>query len=161
MNPDVDLTTAYVGTLNDVARGKEAALAQISTDENVNFHIADEAGAGVIDACQEKGVYAIGFGFDQNFLASETVLTSFTVNYQNLMVEGVKKILDGEFTGDIQAYGLEAGAVDLAPYFGTVPDHVADKIEQVQQDIITGNADVPRIDVPPAQQGECPTKWPG
>lgn len=149
VNPDVEATTAYIGTLDDVARAKEAALAQISTDVDVIFHIANEAGVGVIDACKDQGKYAIGFGFDQNSLAPETVITSFTVSYANLMVEGVKKILNGEFVGEIQKYGLEAGAVDISPYHGTVPDDVAAKMDEVRQEIISGSADVPRIDVPP------------
>jgi basic membrane lipoprotein Med (substrate-binding protein (PBP1-ABC) superfamily) len=65
------------------------------------------------------------------------------------MVEGVKRILDGTFVGEIQKYGLEVGAVDISPYHGTVPDDVAAEIEKVRQDIIDGNVDVPRIDVPP------------
>ncbi len=149
VNSDAEATTAYIGTLDDVARAKEAALAQISTDVDVIFHIANEAGVGVIDGCQEKGVYAIGFGFDQNSLAPETVLTSFIVDYGTLMVEGVKRILAGDFAGEIQMYGLEVGAVDIAPYHGTVPDDVAAQVEQVRQDIISGKAEVPRIDVPP------------
>jgi basic membrane protein A len=149
VNPDVEATTAYIGTLDDVARGKEAGLAQISTGVDVIFHIANEAGVGVIEACKDEGAYAIGFGFDQNSLAPETVLTSFTVSYSALMVEGVKRILDGTFVGEIQKYGLEVGAVDISPYHGTVPDDVASEIEKVRQDIIDGNVDVPRIDVPP------------
>jgi len=150
-NADVEATTAYIGTLDDVARGKEAGLAQISTDVDVIFHIANEAGVGVIDASKDKGTYAIGFGFDQNSLAPETVLTSFTVNYDTLMLEGVKRILDGKFVGEIQKYGLDVGAVDISPYHGTVPDDVAEQIENVRQEIIEGTVDVPRIDVPPQE----------
>ena len=149
VNPDVEATTAYIGTLDDVARAKEAGLAQISTGVDVIFHIANEAGVGVIDACKDKGAYAIGFGFDQNTLAPDTVLTSFTVDYGKLMLEGVRRIINGEFVGEIQKYGLEVGAVDIAPYHGTVPDDVAERIEQVRQDVIAGTADVPRIDAPP------------
>jgi basic membrane protein A len=149
VKPDVETTTAYIGTLDDVAKAKEAGLAQISTGTDVLFHIANEAGVGVIEAAKDKGAYAIGFGFDQNSLAPETVLTSFLVDYGALMVGGVKRILDGTFVGEIQKYGLEAGAVDIAPYHDTVPDDVAKQIDQVRQDIISGKVKVPRIDVPP------------
>jgi len=149
VNPDVEATTAYIGTLDDVARGKEAALAQISTGVDVIFHIANEAGVGVIEGAKEEGVYAIGFGFDQNSLAPETVLTSFTVSYPAMMVEGVKRILNDEFVGEIQKYGLEVGAVDIADYHGTVPDDVAAEIEKIRQEIIAGTVEVPRIDAPP------------
>jgi basic membrane protein A len=151
VNPDVEATTAYIGTLDDVARAKEAGLAQISTGVDVIFHIANEAGVGVIEACADEDAYAIGFGFDQNSLAPETVLTSFTVNYDTLMLEGVKRIVNGEFVGEIQKYGLDVGAVDISPYHGTVPDDVAEQVDQVRQDIIEGKAEVPRIDVPPQE----------
>lgn len=149
VNPAVVATTAYIGTLDDVAKGKEAALAQISTGVDVVFHIADAAGVGVIQACQEKGVYAVGFGGDQNSLAPQTVLTTFSVSYKALMVEAVRKIQQGKFEGTIQKYGLAVKAVDLAPYHGLVPDSVAQKVEQLRQDIIAGKVQVPRVDVPP------------
>jgi basic membrane protein A len=149
VNPQVEATTAYIGTLDDPAKGKEAALAQISTGADVIFHIADNAGVGVIQACQEKGVYAVGFGADQNSLAPQTVLTTFSVSYPALLVEAVKRIQAGKFEGTIQQYGLAVKAVDLTPYYGLVPDDVAQKIEQLRQDIIAGKVDIPRVDVPP------------
>jgi len=150
VNPGVQVTTTYIGTLDDVARGKEAALAQISTGVDVIFHIADAAGVGVIQACEEQKVYAIGFGFDQNPLAPQTVLTSFTVSYRTLLLEAVRRILAGQFEGTIQRYGLATGVVDLAPYHGLVPDEVAKRVEQIRQDIISGRVTVPRIDTPPS-----------
>jgi basic membrane protein A len=149
VNPNVEATTTYIGTLDDIAKGKEAALALISTDVDVVFHIADAAGVGVIQACQEKGVYAIGFGADQNSLAPETVLTTFSVSYSALMVGAVRRIEEGKFVGEVQQYGLADGAVSLAPYHGLVPDDIAAKIDQMRQDIIDGKIEVPRIDVPP------------
>jgi basic membrane lipoprotein Med (substrate-binding protein (PBP1-ABC) superfamily) len=148
-NPQAEGTTIYIGTLDDPAKGKEAALAQISTGADVVFHIADNAGVGVIQACQEKGVYAVGFGADQNSLAPETVLTTFSVSYPALMVEAVRRIQDGKFEGTIQAYGLAVKAVDLTSYHGLVPDDVAGKIELLRQDIIDGKVEIPRVDVPP------------
>lgn len=149
VNPQVQATTSYIGTLDDPAKGKEAALAQISTGADVAFHIADNAGVGVIQACQEKGVYAIGFGADQNPLAPKTVLTTFTVSYPALMVEAVRRIQEGKFEGTIQKYGLSVKAVDLTSFHDLVPNDVAQKIEQLRQDIIAGKVPIPRIDVPP------------
>jgi len=149
VNPNVKATTAYIGSLVDVAKGKEAAIAQISTGVDTVFHIANEAGVGVIQACREASGYAVGFAFDQNSLAPKTVITSVLSSYRILLVEAIRRILDGKFKGEIQKYGLETGVMDISPYHGLVPDELAKKVQQIREDIVAGKIDIPRISIPP------------
>ena len=69
VNPDIEVTTVYIGSFEDVATAKEAAFAQFSAGVDVIFHIADAAGIGVVQAAEEEGVWAIGWGLDQNSIA--------------------------------------------------------------------------------------------
>jgi basic membrane protein A len=151
VNPKCQATTVYIGTLNDVAKAKEAALAQLSVGSDIVFHIANEAGLGVLQACKEQGKFAIGFGYDQNPDAPAVVLTSFTSSYQKLLLGGAKRVLDGKFEGSIQKYGLSTGVVDTSPYHGLVPADVATKVDVVRAEIIAGKVAIPRIDVPPSK----------
>lgn len=145
VNPNIQVTIVYIGSFEDVAKAKEAALAQISAGTDVIFHIADAAGVGIIQACQEKGIWAIGWGLDQNHLAPQTVLTSMLFSGGDLLFDDVQKVIDGTWTGEQRLYGLATGVVGLADYHGLVPADVAAKVEQVKQDIISGKIQVPYI----------------
>jgi basic membrane protein A len=145
VNPNIQVTIVYIGSFEDVAKAKEAALAQISAGTDIIFHIADAAGVGIIQACQEKGIYAIGWGLDQNHLAPQTVITSMLFSGGDLLFDDVKKVIDGTWTGEQRLYGLATGVVGLADYYGLVPADVAAKVEQAKQDIISGKVVVPYI----------------
>ncbi len=143
--PDVEVTIVYVGSFEDVSLAKEAALAQASAGVDVVFHIADAAGIGVIQACEEAGIWAIGWGLDQNHLAPDTVLTSMLFNGAKLLLQDVQKVVDGTWTGEVRLYGLETGVVNIADFHGLVPDDIASQVEQTKSDIIAGDIEVPYI----------------
>jgi basic membrane protein A len=142
----VEVTTVYIGSFEDVTLGKEAALAQASAGVDVIFHIADAAGVGVVQACEEAGIWAIGWGLDQNHLAPDTVLSSLLFSGAELLLQDVQMVVDGTWTGEVRLYGLETGVVGIADYHGLVPDDVASQVEAVKQQIISGEIEVPYIE---------------
>ena len=148
VNPDVEVTNVYIGTFEDVAQAKEAAFAQFDAGVDVIFHIADAAGIGIIQAAQERGVWAIGWGLDQNSIAPDTVISSLLFSGDLLLLQDVQSVVDGTWTGEVRLYGLATGIVGIAPFYGLVPDDVAAEVEQVKQDIIDGNIEVPNITTP-------------
>jgi basic membrane protein A len=56
-NPKAEVSITYIGTFEDTAKAKEAALAQIDAGADVVFHIVDNAGVGIFEAIKEKDVY--------------------------------------------------------------------------------------------------------
>jgi basic membrane protein A len=138
VNPKSAVTIAYLGTFDDPTKGKEAALAQINAGADVIYHIADDAGVGVIQACEEKGVKAIGWGIDQNVLAPKTVITSELVNTAYLIEQEAKTIMDGKFVGKSIIAGFDVGGVGLANYHGLVPPATAAVVEKWKAALISG-----------------------
>ncbi len=148
-DPDIGVTIAYIGSFTDIALGKEAALAQISAGGDCIFHIADAAGIGVIQACEEQGVWAVGFAFDQNELAPNTVITSAIVDYERMILDAVGAILDGTFQFNIvHKPGLASGAVVVAGFHGLVPEDIAAEAEDLKQQIMSGEVEVPVVTEP-------------
>lgn len=148
VNPDIEVTNVYIGTFEDVAKAKEAAFAQFDAGVDVIFHIADAAGIGVIQAAQERGVYAIGWGLDQHDVAPDTVLSSLLFSGGELLLQDVKRVQEGTWTGEVRLYGLETGVVGIAPFYDLVPEDVATQVEQARQDILSGKIEVPYITEP-------------
>jgi basic membrane protein A len=144
VNPDVEVYVSYAGSFEDVAKGKEMALAQINNGADVVFQFADAAGIGVIQAAQEKGVYAIGEPIDQRELAPDTVISSAIENVSSLVGLAIEAVVTDTFKGEM-FYGTVAnGVIDIGPYNDKVPQEVRDKIAQIRQDIIDGKIDVPK-----------------
>ena len=145
VRPDAEVTTVYIGSFEDVSQGKEAALAQASAGVDVIFHIADAAGVGVIQAIEESDILGLGWGFDQNHLAPNNILSSLLSSVPELLLQDVEKVVDGTWTGDVRLYGLGTGVVGIADYHGLVPDDVAAQVEEAKQKIISGELEVPYI----------------
>ena len=145
VRPDVKVTTVYVGTFEDVALAKEAALAQASTGIDVVFHVADAAGIGVLQAAEESGIWAIGWGLDQNHLAPQTVISSLLFDGALLLFQDVQMVVEGTWTGEIRLYGLETGVVGVAGFNGLVPEDVAAKVDEVKDQVASGEMQVPYI----------------
>jgi len=59
-NPDIRVLITWTGDWDDVAKGKEAALNQISQGADVIWPTMDSATLGAMQAVQEKGIYGIG-----------------------------------------------------------------------------------------------------
>jgi basic membrane protein A len=148
-NPDIEVTIGYINSFDDIALGKEAALAQISAGRDCIIHIADAAGIGMIQAAEEEGVWAIGFAFDQNELAPDTVITSAIVDYGMMIEDAVGAILDGTFVFDtVHKPGLESGAIKLADFHGLVPEDIAAEAEDLRQQVMSGEVQVPVVTEP-------------
>jgi basic membrane protein A len=145
VNPDIEATIVYIGTMEDVAKAKEAALAQASAGVDVIFHIADAAGLGVIQAAEETDTWVVGWGADQNHLAPDNVLSSSLTNTGGLLIKDVEQITRGTWTGGVRVYGIDTGIVDIADFHGLVPEDIAAAIAEARQEIIDGELEIPYI----------------
>lgn len=145
VRPDVEATIVYVGSFEDVSKAKEAVLAQASVGVDVVYHVADAAGIGVIQGCQESEIMAIGWGVDQNYLAPQNVISSMLFDSAELLVQDMQLVVDGKWTGETRLYGLDTPVVGLADYHGLVPDEVASQVEAVKNQIISGELEIPYI----------------
>lgn len=110
-NPDVEVYTGYIGTLQDADKAKEVAKNVIADGYDVISASANAAGLGVIQAAAEAGILDIGFNSDQYDNAPETVVVSvlrnFSLMFENVFVE----IAEGTFEPGIYKYGIGTGNI--------------------------------------------------
>ncbi len=99
VNAEGTVIAKYVGNdgnaWNDPATAKSLTLDEIANGADVCFHAAGGSGLGLIEACNEKGVYSIGVNIDQSHLAPDTVLTSALTRGDVAIQIFVKSYLDG------------------------------------------------------------------
>ena len=65
------------------------------------------------------------------------------------MTQAVKAIMDGTFEfNTVHYYGLDSGVIKVADYHGLVPEDIAAEAEELQQQIINGEVEVPLTSEP-------------
>ncbi|NPV77425.1 MAG: BMP family protein [Anaerolineae bacterium] len=148
VNPDAKLMVAWIGNFVDMKAGKEAALSQIEAGADIVWGNGDGQNIGVLQAAEEKNVYAIGAVTDQYNVAPKVVLTSVDWGFLYGMPLVVKDIVDGKFEGKVYDISLAQGA-DLSPYHDNadkIPDDVKKLIEEKRKAIIDGTLKIPIVD---------------
>ena len=142
-NPDVKIQQFNANSFADPATGKTNAGTAITNGADIIFHAAGATGLGVIEACQEAGVYAIGVDRDQYNDAPGTVITSAMKRVDNAVYDSVESLLNGTLEAGVHTYDLTAGGVDIAPSQDLLPDDVKAAVEDVKKKIIDGEITVP------------------
>ena len=142
-NPDVTVQQMNANSFADSATGKSMANAEITNGADIVFQAAGATGLGVIEACQEAGVYAIGVDSDQSSIAPSTVLTSAMKRVDNAVYNAVEELMDGSLEGGVQSFDLAAGGVDIAPTQDLIAPEVISAVDEVKEKIVSGGIEVP------------------
>ncbi|MFQ5912240.1 MAG: BMP family protein [Nitrospinota bacterium] len=148
-NPSAKSVIVYISTISDVAKGKEAAMALISVGADVVYHVAGSAGNGVLQAAQQRGVMAIGWGMDQRVQAPKAVVASHLVDWGGTWLNVASAYFKtGKFTPGVIVLPMKTGVTDLSEIHGPFPQSVKDKVMRIRQDVIDGKIKVPFIPKP-------------
>ena len=142
-NPDITVQQFNANSFADSATGKTRANTAITNGADIVFQAAGATGLGVIEACQEAGVYAIGVDSDQSSIAPKTVLTSAMKRVDNAVYDAVQELIDDKLEGGVQTFDLAAGGVDIAPSQDLISDDVIKAVDEVKEKIISGDVVIP------------------
>ena len=142
-NPNITVQQFNANSFADSATGKTMANTAITNGADIVFQAAGATGLGVIEACQEAGVYAIGVDSDQSSIAPKTVLTSAMKRVDNAVYDAVQELIDDKLEGGVQTFDLAAGGVDIAPSQDLISDDVIKAVDEVKEKIISGDVVIP------------------
>ena len=142
-NPDVTIQQFNANSFADAATGKTMANTAITNGADVIFHAAAATGLGVIEACHEAGVYAIGVDSDQSSISPDTVLTSAMKRVDNAVFDTIESLVNGTLESSVHTYDLAAGGVDIAPSQNLIADDVIEAVNEVKEKIISSEIEVP------------------
>jgi basic membrane protein A len=146
--PDGKVLISYIGNFSDVGAAKEAALAQISRGADFVTHNADAAGLGVLQAAQERKVYAFGAYRDQNSVAPDATLASAICDIPEAFLKLATEVRDGTFKPGIIQFGYSDGMVRLV--FNPRLEHVISpnimaKLKQAEARLAAGQVKLPTL----------------
>ena len=143
--PEASVLQYNANNFGDIAGGATAAKDMITKGADVVYHAAGGTGIGVINACAEEGVYAIGVDTDQAPLAPEYVITSAMKRVDVAAQDISKAVAAGEFEAGVHLYDLSNGGVDLSPTRDLIPAEVLEYVENAKAKVIAGEIVVPTL----------------
>lgn len=145
INPDAKVIAKYVGSdasaWNDPATAKSLTMDEIASGADICYHAAGASGMGMIEACVESGIYAIGVNTNQEHLAPENMLTSAMTNGDRAIYLFVESSLNGvPMTGTmvLDCANDGVGVID-SKFFN---DEIREKIAACTEQIISGDLKV-------------------
>jgi basic membrane protein A len=150
IKPGIRILTTYTGSFSDIAKAKEATLAQISSGADIVAHVANQAGLGVIQAAKEKAIFAIGSGADQHKVAPQAVLATAITDHSVLIRMVLDDAQSGSFGNQLIMPGLKEGVSYLSPFHdleSSVPPEVKQRLQEIAQAIKAGKLKVPETEV--------------
>lgn len=147
VDPEITVESKFLGSWDDTAKGKQAALQLYDQKADIVFQIAAAAGLGVLQAAKERNLYAIGVDTNQNDLEPGHVVASDLKDVGQAIVNVYQSIKEGTYKpGEVLEYGLASGGVDVTFEAQTqpLPQALIDKVMDVRQQIIDGKLTVER-----------------
>jgi basic membrane protein A len=140
-NPDVEVLTAYTDSWSDVAKGKEIALSMIEQDADIIMCVANQVGLGSIEACKEKGVFAMGYVSDQHDVAPGTVLISVKQEVSKLVRVAIEDTMNGDFEPIVKSKGAAEGVISISPmyeYEDKMTPEMQTMVDQMMEELADG-----------------------
>ena len=149
-NDEAEIPVAYTGSFSDPTAGREAALSMYDNGADIVYHSSGATGAGVFQAAQQRGRYAIGVDSDQSVTEpdfADVILASMVKRVDEAVFTSIENVVEDDFNGgEATSLGLEEEGV-AAVYgqeLGTeIPQEVKSALEDSQQAIIDGEISVP------------------
>ncbi|HEY3315409.1 MAG TPA: BMP family protein [Bacillota bacterium] len=146
VNPNIKFKSAYIGNYDDVAAGKEAALAEIAQGADVIMHNGNSVGLGALQACVEKKVWTFGMSVDQTSLGPNNVIASNVTDMSLAYVGAAKAVKGGTFNGKSQEVGLKDGAAAIVwnpAVKAKLSQAILDAVDKAAAKIKSGEIHVP------------------
>ncbi|MFV0503685.1 MAG: BMP family ABC transporter substrate-binding protein [Lachnospirales bacterium] len=150
-NPDVKVTSTYVGDWQDSAKGKDLTLSMFNQGADIGFAAAGQAGIGLIEAAVDEGKYVFGVDLDQyelfksqeNEEMANVIVSSAMKNVDKSLYRAMELYFENglEF-GKAEILGIKEDGVGLADnqyYNDIVPEDIRNDVKVLEEKIINGD----------------------
>lgn len=143
-DPDVACESIYIGSSDDPNKGGELAKQLIGKGADIVMHSANQAGLGVIRACEEMGVLSIGSDEWQGAINEDIVFWSALKDTTGATYAAGKSVSEGQFKPGMEIFGLDSGAklYDDRDY-QKLPEDLQKTVDEVFSKIQSGEIQVP------------------
>ena len=140
VNPDAKVIAVWTNSWYDPPKERQAAESLVDAGADIIVHELNSP--AVASVAQRRGIWHMGYGWDQSARAPESWLGSFTFDWGPYYLAQAKAIADGTWSPSVYYGGIADGVVGLAPFGPDVPQSVIDLVEKRRDEIANGTFDV-------------------
>lgn len=139
VNPDVQVASAYAGSFDDSAKGKEIATSMVTTyDIDVMFGDASAVDAGAREALAEfEGKYDIGQPGDLGSEDDKVIMCSVVTDNAALIKACMEDLENGTYGNKTIEGDISNGCLSVGTFSNIVPEDVKEKylecVEQIKE----------------------------
>ena len=137
VNPDVTMTVKETGSWYDPTKERQAADALIAAGCGILSQHCDTTGPVV--ACEENGLFAVGYNADVTDVAPKAYLTAPIWNWSAYVTDAVQQVIDGTWQSENVLMGMSDGLVDIAPLTSNCAPGTAEAVEAARAQILDGS----------------------
>ncbi len=142
VKPDASILYVNANNFGDMSAGAAIANDMIDQGADVIYHAAGATGIGAIQACDERGVWAIGVDTNQSVLAPEHVLTSSLFRVDVACRTIAEEVKNGTFTGGVHTFDASHNGIGIVD-----SEHLSQAVlalvGSAMEDMAAGNIRVP------------------
>lgn len=140
VNPDVKVQSAYAGSFDDSAKGKEIASSMITTnDVDVMFGDASAVDTGAREALEAyDNKYGIGQPGDLGSADDKVIPCSIVTDNAALVIQCMEDVENGEYGNKTIEGNLENGCLYVGTFSNIVPEDVQNEYMEVVEQIKDG-----------------------
>ena len=135
--PEATLTVQAVNSWYDPQGERQAAEALIALGCGVLTHDTDSA--ETVNACQEQGLYAVGYNADMSSAAPGAYLTAPVWDWSGYLTRTARQVIDGVWEPVNYLGGMADGLVGLAPLTDNCTPGTQEEIQKAQTGILEGS----------------------
>lgn len=138
VNPKATVKVIWLQSWYDPAKEREAALSLISQGVDVLSQNTDST--AIVQAAEEKGVYAFGYNSDMSKFGPKAHLTAAVHDWGVYYTKTAEAILSGNWkAGNVWA-GMKEEVEDISPLNPVIPEDVKQLVMAKRQEFIDGKA---------------------
>jgi basic membrane protein A and related proteins len=136
VNPAAEMKVVWVNSWFDPGKEREAAVTLIAQGADVVTHHTDST--AVVQAAEEKGVWAVGYHSDMSKYGPKAHLTAATHLWGDIYTKAAQDVLAGKWKPMNVWGGIKDNMVKLAPINAAVPAEVKEQVAKVEKEIVAG-----------------------
>ena len=137
VNPKAEVRVIWVNAWYDPGKEREAAMTLISQGADMLTQHTDST--AVVQAAEEKGVYAFGYHSDMSKYGPKAHLTATTHHWGDFYSKTVKDVMAGTWKPESTWGGYKEGMVSLSPLNASVPADVKTMVTGLEGKLKAGS----------------------
>lgn len=142
VNQEATVYVEWSETWTDDEKTAEAATSLLDKNRQIDVLAMHTDSLAVLDIAEERGIWSIGYNYDNSESYPNTYLTAPVWDWENFYTPRLLECLQGKFKGDNYWVGVEEGIVSLAPLTANVKEGIEDEIKKELDRIQSGEFDV-------------------